>query len=261
MKKSLIERDWFQIVIFAVWLIMVLACPSYIADTDAWSLPLIIGGLIGAVGSELNHKDNRPSVSRLHFGALLGYCFVSLALIAFSNLSYQEMKDIGKCMIYYSVLTFVIYIIESIIEADKNQKKEKEEWNYLKAHTIVEKGRLFVKTKWKEEEKKPRLEHIIKPIWSNEDVWEIIDIQGEKVTLQSCIEHADDWLPYTQKIYKDDLIWLYTDVSNIFDCYGGNNQLLESYENAIEKLERRRKNIYKRIIDTKQQEAEEETII
>lgn len=247
-KDSIFKKDWFQFTMFFIWLTAVSAGPTAFCDSGIWICCGIGGGLIGLIILKVFLKDLEASLAAHHLYALLGYCLVSIMLIGFSKeATYESMKDLGRCSIFYSAVTFIIWIVESIYKKKKAKLEWKEEWENLKKNTRIEVGRLFVKVKWNDDEHKPRLRHIIKPIIESEDVWEIISIDNEDVTLQSCIEdrvHIDKYneswyTPEIKIIRRNDLLWYYADVSNVFDTYCGENDLLKSYEQTIEQLKKK----------------------
>lgn len=223
-----------------IWLACVYLGPMFFCESGVWLYAGIGGAFIGVIGAELNNKERKPSISACHLGALLGYCFVALMLIGFSgDATYSGMKDLGMCAIYYSTVTIIVSIAEYIYEQKKESKKRKEEWRLRKQNTQIEVGRLFVRTRWDEYDRKPELKHILKPEIESEDVWEVTHIGNEDITLLSCINGNG-----TKTIDKNDLIWFYSDISYIFDShYNEENDLLSSYQRTMKELKKKEKNI------------------
>lgn len=247
--KRTIDNEWLQIAMFGIWLTTVYLGPMFFCDTGIWLACGIGGGMMGLIALEWFEKDTSASLSKHHFYALLGYCFAAIMLIGFfKDISYECMKDLGKCAIFYFAVSAIIWLAESIYDSHKESKERKEEWEYLKSATRIEIGRLFVKVKWEDHERKPQLRHLIKPIIESEDVWEIISIDNEDVTLQSCIEDRiyinedNEWwrTPTTKTIGKNTLRWYYADVSDIFNTnHRGENELMDSYKQTIEQLKKK----------------------
>lgn len=122
MKKRLIERDWFQCVIFVIWLTIVYLGPILLCETVLWHIPAIVGGFLGALAADfksVTDNTHKSSISRLHIGAFMGYCIVSIFLIWFYDKSL--LQDLVKCAILYTVVTLCVCLVEST-----NNLKKKE---------------------------------------------------------------------------------------------------------------------------------------
>lgn len=124
MKKRLIERDWFQCVILVIWLTIVYLGPILLCETVLWHIPAIVGGLLGLLMAEATHRTHKPSLSRLHIGAFLGYCIVSIILIWFYDKSL--LQDLVKCAILYTAVTLCVCLIESTYNLKKKEAQIRE---------------------------------------------------------------------------------------------------------------------------------------
>ena len=242
------NKDWFWGAEFVIWLVVVCVGPMVLCDSTAWIICGFFGGQLGLLVAGSQDEGKTESIAKYHLYALLGYCFTSTMLIGLSNdITYESIKDLGKCAILYSAATIIMWIAESIYKQRKESQEREEELERLKRTTKIEIGRFFVRIKWSEYEQKPQLKHLIKPIFENEDVWEIISISCEEVTLQSCINDrayinkGNGWHrePKMKLVCTNEFICAYTDISDIFDSYKGKNDLLESYKSCIGKLKKR----------------------
>ena len=114
--------------IFLMWLGVVIGLPSLIFDSRHVGICGIIGISVGMVtGAHIDQKKDRSIRKEIpftyaHFWMMIAYCVSAIITIGFVDIPYDEMRNLGKCAIFYLILPAVVLLIECITK-DKTKSR------------------------------------------------------------------------------------------------------------------------------------------
>jgi hypothetical protein len=104
--------------------------PEQIYDSRNVGICGIIGFSVALASIALVDQTKEKSFKKeipftyAHFWMLIAYAVSSIYLIGFKDIPYEEIKHIGKSIVFYTVLPIIVLIIECII----NNRKGKNEF-------------------------------------------------------------------------------------------------------------------------------------
>lgn len=107
---------------FLLWLGIAIGIPSLIWDFDSIGWPCILATGFGLpLGAAFSNSKNSGFFKKelpftyIHFIIFVFYAVISAIVIGFTNISYESMKSIGQCSVFYAALPVPVVFIESFI--------------------------------------------------------------------------------------------------------------------------------------------------
>lgn len=114
---------------FFLWLGIAIGIPSLIWGFDSIRWPCILATGFGLpLGAAFSNSENSSFFRKelpftyTHFIIFVFYAVIGMIVIGFTNISYESMKSIGQCSVFYAGMTILVCIVESIFTKNKRQE-------------------------------------------------------------------------------------------------------------------------------------------
>ena len=114
--------------LFFIWMGAIIWIPEQIYDSRNVGICGIIGFSVALASIALVDQTKDKSFKKeipftyAHFWMFIAYAISSIYMVGFKDIPYEEIKLIGKSIVFYTVLPIIVLIIECII----NDKKKRE---------------------------------------------------------------------------------------------------------------------------------------
>lgn len=138
------DRGFKTYVSFLLWLAFVCWIPSVIFDVENISLCAAIAASIGgAIGiAIIEHPDSKGFFAKelpftcIHFWMFVAYAVVGMFTIGFGDIDYEEIKGLGKSIVFYAVLPVPVFFIECFVN-DRIKKKKRMEQRIQRLYQVA----------------------------------------------------------------------------------------------------------------------------
>ena len=109
------------ILLFFCWMGIVVGLPGWIYDSYDVAICGVIGMSIGMAALALmDQKEGRSFKKEIpftytHLWIFLAYAVSGIFMVGFGNLSYEDMRAIGKGSVFYILLPIIAFIADCLI--------------------------------------------------------------------------------------------------------------------------------------------------
>lgn len=136
------DKGFKAYIFFLLWMGIVIGAPSLIFDARQVAIIGCIAASIGMgaiiiVGQEEESTFKKEiSVTYGHFWMFIAYAVGGMFTIGFGEMDYEEIKTLGKSIVFYAALPVPIFLAETFIK-DRIEKKKRMEQRLQTLHQVA----------------------------------------------------------------------------------------------------------------------------
>lgn len=171
------DKGCLAFIIFFVWIGIMAGIPSLIFGKESL-YGIAVAMTVAMLGAIECEKAKEGTIRRDypvafgHLYAVFSYAIVTMMIIGFKDMSYEDMRSLGQSLLCYIPLPIIVFIIEYCI-------KEKEEKRFIDALSV---GYIFEEEESRESIRTNVYRTDIEIV--GRAIWRIVEISGNEIKLQ-----------------------------------------------------------------------------